>query len=139
MSPARPRPAEGSPSPRRSSWLGRAIRLRRSRGNPEGTPARAPESTGGHSSSGDSFFLRDFRARGFPALPAVPASLLDGNGGGHQRDTASWLLALTDASEATEPPWSGGAPSWVARKPPERRSARLASDQDVGTNVRMFV
>jgi len=35
----------------------------------------------GYSSSGDSFFLRGVRARGFPALPAVPFSLLDGKEG----------------------------------------------------------
>jgi hypothetical protein len=57
------------------------VRQPTSQGNIEGTPARAPESTGGHSSSGDSFFLRDFRARGFPLFTAVPASLLDGKEG----------------------------------------------------------
>src|SRR5437868_3154180 len=72
MSSARPRPAEGSPSPRRSRWLGRAIPLRHCRGNPEGTPARPPESTGGHPSSGDSFLSRDFLARGVPAFPPFP-------------------------------------------------------------------
>ena len=35
----------------------------------------------GHSFSRDSFFLRGFRARGFPAVPAVPASSLDGKEG----------------------------------------------------------
>jgi hypothetical protein len=38
-------------------------------------------STRGHSSSGDSFFLRGFRARGFPVVPAVPLSSLDGKEG----------------------------------------------------------
>jgi hypothetical protein len=59
----------------------RALRVRaeRSVGNTEGTPPRARASTTGYSSSGDSFFLRGFRARGFPVVPAVPASLLDGN------------------------------------------------------------
>jgi hypothetical protein len=58
----------------------RALRVRaeRSVGNTEGTPARARASTTGYSSSGDSFFLRGFRARGFPALPALPISSLDG-------------------------------------------------------------
>jgi hypothetical protein len=53
----------------------------RSSGNTEGTSHRARTSTRGHSSSGDSFVLRGFRARGFPALPALPASLLDGKEG----------------------------------------------------------
>jgi len=30
---------------------------------------------------GDSFFLPGFRARGFPVLPPVPCSLLDGKKG----------------------------------------------------------
>ena len=51
------------------------------RGNTEGTPVRALTGTRGHASSGDSFFLRGFCARGFPALPAVPVSLLDGKEG----------------------------------------------------------
>ena len=45
------------------------------------TPPRARASTTGHSSSDVSFFSRGFRARGFPAVPAVPASLLDGKEG----------------------------------------------------------
>jgi hypothetical protein len=51
------------------------------RGNTEGTPPRARASTTGYSSSGDSFFLPGFRARGFPSVPAVPASSLDGKEG----------------------------------------------------------
>src|SRR5262245_60580257 len=50
-------------------------------GNTEGTPTRAPAGTRGYSSSSDSFFMRGFRTRGFPALPALPASLLDGKEG----------------------------------------------------------
>jgi hypothetical protein len=46
LSFARPRPAESSPLPRRSRWLGQALRRRRSRGNPEGTPARAHAASG---------------------------------------------------------------------------------------------
>jgi hypothetical protein len=47
----------------------------------EGTPARAPPGTRDHSSSGDSFFVRGFRARGFPGVPAFPVSPLDGKEG----------------------------------------------------------
>jgi hypothetical protein len=61
--------------------LRRRPRPIRSSGNTEGTSHRARTSTRGHSSSGDSFVLRGFRARGFPALPALPASLLDGKEG----------------------------------------------------------
>ena len=59
----------------------REVETRRRRGNSEGTPTRAPAPTRGHRASGDSFRLRGFRARGFPALPAVPASSLDGKEG----------------------------------------------------------
>ena len=38
-------------------------------------------STRSHSSSRDALSLRGYRARGFPAVPAVPASLLDGKEG----------------------------------------------------------
>ena len=51
------------------------------RGNTEGTPPRVSASTRSHSSSRDSLSLRGFRARGFPALPAVPAPLLAGEEG----------------------------------------------------------
>jgi hypothetical protein len=51
------------------------------RGNMEGTQARVRASTRGHSSGADSLFLRGFRARDVPALPAVPASALDGKEG----------------------------------------------------------
>jgi hypothetical protein len=47
-------------------------------GNTEGTPAGEQTGTLGHSSSGDSSFLRGFRARGFPRLPALPGLSLDG-------------------------------------------------------------
>jgi hypothetical protein len=50
-------------------------------GNSEGTPTRAPASTRVHSSSGDSFFLRGFRARGDPAVPALFGSSLNGKEG----------------------------------------------------------
>jgi hypothetical protein len=36
---------------------------------PEGTPRPARAATRGHSLSGDSFFVRGLRARGFPGLP----------------------------------------------------------------------
>ena len=61
------------------SFTGRAGR--RSEGNTEGTPTRAPPVTRGHSSSADSFSSRGFPASGFPAVPAVPASALDGKEG----------------------------------------------------------
>ena len=51
------------------------------KGNTEGTPARARTSTRGQLFSSDPFGLRRFRARGFPILPALPASLLDGKEG----------------------------------------------------------
>jgi hypothetical protein len=51
------------------------------RGNTEGTPPRAPASTHGHPFSDASFFLRGFRARGFPRVPAPPSSALDGKEG----------------------------------------------------------
>jgi hypothetical protein len=51
------------------------------RGNIEGTPTRAPASTRGHSFPGDSFFLRGFRARDEPAVPALPALELNGKEG----------------------------------------------------------
>jgi hypothetical protein len=57
------------------------IRYRRAAGNTEGTRARARASTRSHSSSADSFRLRDLRARGLPPLPAVPDSSLDGKEG----------------------------------------------------------
>ena len=44
---------------------------------------------GSHPSSRDSFFLRGFRARGFPSLPAVPASSLDGKEGVGLADRAT--------------------------------------------------
>ena len=43
--------------------------------------ARPRTSTANYASSAESVFLRVFRARGFPALPSVPASLLDGKEG----------------------------------------------------------
>ncbi len=61
----------------RSWWRGQ----RTDQGNTEGTPTRAPAGARGHSSSADCFFLRGFRARGFPRLPSVPASSLDGKEG----------------------------------------------------------
>jgi hypothetical protein len=51
------------------------------RGNTEGTPPRASASTTGYSSAGLSFILRRFRGPGFPAVPPLPASLLDGKEG----------------------------------------------------------
>jgi hypothetical protein len=53
----------------------------RRQGNSEGTPARVLASTRDHAPSDESSFLLVFRARDFPALPAVPASLLDGKEG----------------------------------------------------------
>ena len=53
----------------------------RGRGNTEGTRPRASAGTRDHSFSGDSFFLRGFRARGCPALPARSVSSLDGKEG----------------------------------------------------------
>ena len=50
----------------------------RRQGNSEGTPARVLTSTRDHAPSDKSSFLLVFRARDFPALPAVRASLLDG-------------------------------------------------------------
>jgi hypothetical protein len=47
----------------------------------EGTPPRASAFSRGHSSSDDSFFLRGFRARGFPTLPPLPGSSLNGKEG----------------------------------------------------------
>jgi hypothetical protein len=47
----------------------------------EGTQARARASTRGHSFSADPFGLRDFRTRGDPRLPLVPAPDLDGKEG----------------------------------------------------------
>jgi hypothetical protein len=44
----------------------------RRQGNPEGTPARVLASTRDHAPSDESSFLLVFRARDFPALPAVP-------------------------------------------------------------------
>jgi hypothetical protein len=67
--------------------LGRRIALVRAfaitgrRGNTEGTPPRARASTASHSFSGVFFFLRGFCARGFPPVPLVPASSLDGKEG----------------------------------------------------------
>src|SRR6476646_2198269 len=52
-----------------------------SKGDSEGTPPRARASKTGQSSSADPFFLRGFRARGFPPVPALPSSLLDGKEG----------------------------------------------------------
>jgi hypothetical protein len=60
-------PRAGSPT-HRSTMVGSDSRCRV---NTEGTPARARAGTCGHSSADDSFLLRGFRARGFPALPAV--------------------------------------------------------------------
>jgi hypothetical protein len=51
------------------------------RGNTDGTALRARASTRGYPSSPDSLLLPGFRARGFPALPAVPARDLDGKEG----------------------------------------------------------
>ena len=65
----------GPASSRLETWSSRR------RGNTEGTPLRARASTAGHPSSGDSFFLCGFRARVFPDVPALPASLLDGKEG----------------------------------------------------------
>src|SRR5581483_5728402 len=65
--------------PRRDT--SRSERRPTARGNTEGTPPRARASTAGYSSSFDSFFLRGFRARGFPVVPAAPSSLLDGKEG----------------------------------------------------------
>jgi hypothetical protein len=67
-------------------WHGRASSplttwSSRLRGNTEGTPPRVRASTAGYSSSPDSSFLRCFGARGFPTLPSVPTSLLDGKEG----------------------------------------------------------
>src|SRR5205823_8859026 len=76
-----PRRLKSSSGPPSSERLSIPVRQPTSQGNIEGTPAPARASTRGHSSTGDSFFLRDFRARGFPAVPAVPASLLDGKEG----------------------------------------------------------
>jgi hypothetical protein len=53
----------------------------RRQGNSEGTPARVLASTRDHAPSDESSFLVVFRAPDFPALPAVPASLLDGREG----------------------------------------------------------
>jgi hypothetical protein len=53
----------------------------RRQGNSEGTPARVLASTRDHAPSDESSFLLVVRARDFPALPAVPASLLDGEEG----------------------------------------------------------
>src|SRR5215831_6996235 len=50
------------------------------RGHPRGH-ARPPTSTANYASSTEPFFLRGFRGRGFPGLPAVPGSLLDGKEG----------------------------------------------------------
>src|SRR6476646_9924231 len=52
-----------------------------SKGDSEGTPPRARASKTGQSSSADPFFLRGFRARGFPPVPALPSSSLDGKEG----------------------------------------------------------
>jgi hypothetical protein len=61
------------------------------RGNTEGTPPRALASTTGYSSSGVCFFLRGFRARGFPLVPAVPVSLLDGKEGDRRFESVRGL------------------------------------------------
>jgi hypothetical protein len=50
-------------------------------GNTEGTSARPPEGARGHSAWRDSSVLRGLRARGFPGVPAVPASALHGKEG----------------------------------------------------------
>lgn len=65
------KPSDKSAPARRDRWLGAATanRDRSFRGNTEGTPPRARASTCGHSSSPDPFGL-DFRALGFPRLPA---------------------------------------------------------------------
>ncbi len=83
-----------------------------SEGNTEGTPARPATGTRGHSSPGDSSFLRGSRARGFPAVPALPASSLDGKEGvdgsspseGFTRGQ-KWPLCCLDAIQRfLEPP-----------------------------------
>jgi 3-demethylubiquinone-9 3-methyltransferase len=72
----RGRPSEGRQSTRNpiSVLPPRAASASQSEGNTEGTPPRANASTRDYSCSADSFFMRDFRARAFPDVPAVPAS-----------------------------------------------------------------
>ena len=77
------------------------------------TPPRARASTTGHSSSDVSFSSRGFRARGFPAVPAVPASLLDGKEGSTVRVRQRALLGRRTA----RPSSPAATSSWTAESP----------------------
>jgi hypothetical protein len=51
-----------------------------------------------YSSSGVSFFLRGFRARGFPGVPALPSPLLDGKEGVDGSSPSEGFRSLTGKS-----------------------------------------
>ena len=63
------------------SGTAHAMDARTPRGNIEGTQAWVRASPGGHSSLADFLGFRDVRARGFPLLPSLPASSLNGKEG----------------------------------------------------------
>ena len=97
-----------------------ATRFTVRRGNTEGTPTRARESTSDQSFSDDSSDSRDFFGLRDPSVPAVPSLVLHGKEGVDgssppegSKSPQTGAFCCLDCYDGV-PPWMGGSPSTKA-------------------------